>query len=98
MRVPVVAICANTVRAESSLRSKRSRSVAQRSLRLRRFAPALRLTGFLSFLLMGAAAHAWPVDVAITVPAGDIHFERPAAIDWAEIEDPKVATLEVLHS
>jgi Flp pilus assembly secretin CpaC len=38
------------------------------------------------------------VDVAVSVAAGDVHFERPSAIDWAESADPSIATIEVLRS
>lgn len=49
-------------------------------------------------LFGGAPAWAWPVDVAVSVAAGDVHFERPSAIDWAESADPAIATIEVLRS
>lgn len=52
----------------------------------------------LAALLGGPSALAWPVDVAVTVAAGDVHFERPTAIDWAESADPSIATIEVLRS
>ena len=49
-------------------------------------------------LLVPFAAHAYPIDVAISVTAGDVHFERPTAIEWAEIADPKIATVERLET
>jgi hypothetical protein len=67
-------------------------------LRLRRVAPTLWLNGGALLLLISSSAHAWPVDVAVTVTNGDVHFERPAAIDWAEVDDPKIATVEVLQT
>jgi hypothetical protein len=45
----------------------------------------------------GAAA-AWPVDVQLDLEAGLEKFERPQAIDWVEVEDPKIATAEVMES
>lgn len=48
--------------------------------------------------LVAGGAWAWPVDVAVTVKSGDVHFERPAAIAWAESADPAIATIEVLRS
>jgi hypothetical protein len=48
--------------------------------------------------LFAGGAWAWPVDVAVTVKNGDVHFEHPAAIAWAESEDPSIATVEVLRS
>jgi Flp pilus assembly secretin CpaC len=49
-------------------------------------------------LVAGGAAWAWPVDVAVSVKNGDVHFERPSAIAWAESADPSIATIEVLRS
>ena len=43
-------------------------------------------------------AFAWPVDVVVDLEAGSERFERPSAIGWAQVEDPKIATAEVLES
>ncbi len=49
-------------------------------------------------LLASTAAAAWPVDAYVDVEAGAEKFVRPAAIEWAQVEDPKVATAEVMES
>lgn len=51
---------------------------------------------FAAQVLTPASAWAWPVDVYVDLEAGGIRFERLAAISWVEVEDPSVATVEVL--
>lgn len=61
-------------------------------------ASVLRVLVLVATFGVGGAAWAWPIDVSVSVPAGDVHFERPAAIDWAESADPSIATIEVMPS
>ncbi len=49
------------------------------------------------FLFMGAA-HAWPADVYVDLEQGREVFRRLAALEWVEVEDPSIATAEVLPS
>jgi hypothetical protein len=49
-------------------------------------------------LLVSASAGAWPVDVFFDLEVGRESFQRPSAISWIEIEDPRIATAEVLES
>lgn len=48
--------------------------------------------------LWPAGAQAWPVDVYTDVRVGEERFERLAAVQWAEVEDPTIAEAEVLPS
>ncbi len=41
---------------------------------------------------------AWPVDVVQDVEPGKEKFVKLGAIDWAEIEDPSIATVEVMET
>ena len=43
-------------------------------------------------------ASAWPVDVVQDLEIGKEKFVRLSSLDWFEVEDPKVATVEYLES
>lgn len=60
-------------------------------------APALARALWLLLLAAGAAC-AWPADVYVDLEAGAERFQRLSALDWVEVEDPSVATAEVLDS
>lgn len=49
-------------------------------------------------LLAAGAAYAWPADVYVDLEVGAERFQRLSALDWVEVEDPSVATAEVLDS
>jgi len=49
-------------------------------------------------ILSPGAALAWPVDVYVDVDAGGRWFQRLSTVDWVEVQDPKIATAEVLPS
>lgn len=49
-------------------------------------------------VLLPTMAFAWPVDVYEDLQAGKDEIRKLAAISWAEVEDPTVATVEVLPS
>ncbi len=48
--------------------------------------------------LCAGAAHAWPADVYVDLEPGREVFRRLAAVEWVEVEDPSVATAELLSS
>ncbi len=52
--------------------------------------------GALLALLVPALAWAWPVDLAVPLEPGKERFHKLAAVDWVEVEDPSVASAEVL--
>lgn len=52
--------------------------------------------GALLALLAPALAGAWPVDLAVSLETGKERFHKLATVDWVEVEDPAVATAEVL--
>jgi len=47
-------------------------------------------------LLVPAPALAWPVDLGVSVERGADRFHKLSAVDWVDVEDPSVATVEVL--
>jgi hypothetical protein len=49
-------------------------------------------------LLVPARALAWPVDVAVTLERGKDEFRKLTAVEWADVEDPSVASVEVLSA
>lgn len=49
-----------------------------------------------SLLLLPSYAFAWPVDLVFSLDSGTDRFHRLSAVDWVEVEDPSVATVEVL--
>ena len=46
--------------------------------------------------LLPAGALAWPVDVVFDTEAGKEKFTRVAEIDWVEVENPAIATVEAV--
>ena len=48
--------------------------------------------------LLSAPAQAWPVDVVQDLELGKEKFVHLSSLDWFEVEDPKVATVEYLES
>lgn len=55
------------------------------------------LLGVLAFLLlMPAPALAWPADLTVSVERGADRFHKLSAVEWVDVEDPSVATVEVL--
>ena len=55
------------------------------------------LLALLAVLLPRAAA-AWPVDVSEDLRPGEERFRRLSALEWVEVEDPSIATAEVMES
>jgi hypothetical protein len=49
-----------------------------------------------ALLLLPVSALAWPVDQAFSVESGADRFHKLTAVDWVDVEDPTVATVEVL--
>lgn len=49
-----------------------------------------------ALLLLPVSARAWPVDQAFSVESGADRFHKLTAVEWVEVEDPAVATVEVL--
>jgi hypothetical protein len=49
-------------------------------------------------LLLSTPAWAWPVDVVQDLEVGKEKFIRLSSLDWFEVEDPKVVTVEYLES
>ncbi|MBN1204277.1 MAG: pilus assembly protein N-terminal domain-containing protein [Myxococcaceae bacterium] len=47
-------------------------------------------------LLLPVKALAWPVDLVFSLESGTDRFHKLTAVDWVEVEDPSVATVEVL--
>jgi hypothetical protein len=47
-------------------------------------------------LLWPVTALAWPVDLVFPVERGAERFHKLSAVEWVEVEDPSVATVEVL--
>ena len=43
------------------------------------------------------ARRAWPVDLVVPLEAGKERFHKLSAVDWVEVEDPSIATAEVLE-
>jgi hypothetical protein len=50
----------------------------------------------LAALLLSLPAFAWPVDVVFPLESGAERFHKLTAVDWVDVEDPSVATVEVL--
>jgi Pilus formation protein N terminal region len=42
-------------------------------------------------------AGAWPVDLSMPLEVGKERFHRLSTVDWVEVEDPSIATAEVLR-
>ncbi len=49
-------------------------------------------------LLFSTPAFGWPVDVVHEVEVGKEKFVRLASLEWFEVEDPKMVTVEYLES
>jgi hypothetical protein len=49
-----------------------------------------------SLLLLPVKALAWPVDLVFPLERGTDRFHKLTAVDWVDVEDPSVATVEVL--
>jgi len=49
-----------------------------------------------TLLLLPVSALAWPVDLVFSLEAGTDRFHKLTAVEWVEVEDPSVATVEVL--
>ncbi|QRK09090.1 pilus assembly protein N-terminal domain-containing protein [Archangium violaceum] len=60
-----------------------------------RFSLFVPLAALLLGLLPPPAA-AWPVDVSVPLEAGKERFHKLSAVEWVEVEDPSIATAEVL--
>lgn len=57
----------------------------------------MRVVFLLAFLLLvPARALAWPVDMSVSVERGTDRFHKLSAVEWVDVEDPSVATVEVL--
>ncbi|MGZ3459514.1 MAG: pilus assembly protein N-terminal domain-containing protein [Archangium sp.] len=42
-------------------------------------------------------ARAWPVDLSMPLETGKERFHKLSGVDWVEVEDPSIATAEVLE-
>ncbi|HSP77419.1 MAG TPA: pilus assembly protein N-terminal domain-containing protein [Myxococcaceae bacterium] len=51
----------------------------------------------LFLLSLPLGAWAWPVDLRMPLEAGRERFHKLSAVDWVEVEDPTIATAEVLR-
>lgn len=51
----------------------------------------------LLWTLLPLRAGAWPVDMSMPLEAGKERFHKLSAVDWVEVEDPSIATAEVLE-
>lgn len=51
--------------------------------------------GLLALLAPGRAL-SWPVELVVPVEPGKERFQKLTAVDWVEVEDPSVASAEVL--
>lgn len=56
----------------------------------------LQSLGCAAVVLAAPGASAWPVDQAVDVPLGREHFVRFGALEWAELDDPSLADVEVM--
>ncbi|ADO69739.1 pilus assembly protein N-terminal domain-containing protein [Stigmatella aurantiaca] len=60
------------------------------------FAARLGAGGLAALLLLPTAVLAWPVDMRFSLESGADRFHKLSAVDWVEVEDPSIATAEVL--
>ncbi|HEX5750209.1 MAG TPA: pilus assembly protein N-terminal domain-containing protein [Archangium sp.] len=59
---------------------------------------ALPLLAFLAALLLAPLrASAWPVDLVMALEPGKERFHKLSVVDFVEVEDPSIATAEVLE-
>ncbi len=49
-----------------------------------------------ALLLLPSSALAWPVDLVFSLESGTDRFHKLSAVEWVEVEDPSVASVEVL--
>ena len=49
-----------------------------------------------TLLLLPVQALAWPVDLEFSLESGTDRFHKLTAVEWVDVEDPSVATAEVL--
>ncbi|XXF79347.1 hypothetical protein P2318_06230 [Myxococcaceae bacterium GXIMD 01537] len=54
------------------------------------------LVGLALLGLLPGPASAWPVDMAVSLESGTDRFHKLTAVEWADVEDPSVATVEVM--
>jgi hypothetical protein len=50
----------------------------------------------LALWLVAPGAGAWPVDLAVRLEPGKERFHKLSVVEWVEVEDPTLATAEVL--
>jgi len=60
------------------------------------FRAALGAVLFATLLLLPGSALAWPVDLVFSLETGTDRFHKLTAVEWVDVEDPSVATVEVL--
>ncbi|WP_225409835.1 pilus assembly protein N-terminal domain-containing protein [Stigmatella hybrida] len=60
------------------------------------FAARLRAGWLAALLCLPVPALAWPVDMRFSLESGGDRFHKLSAVDWVEVEDPAIATAEVL--
>jgi hypothetical protein len=60
------------------------------------FAARLRAGWLAALLGASTPALAWPVDLRFSLESGEDRFHKLSAVDWVEVEDPTLATAEVL--
>ncbi len=58
----------------------------------------LRLFAFAGLLLTSTPALAWPVDKVLELEVGKEQFLRVGSLDWFEVDDPQLVTVEQLES
>jgi hypothetical protein len=49
-----------------------------------------------TLLLLPLSALAWPVDLVFPLHTGEDRFHKLTAVDWVDVEDPSIASVEVL--
>ncbi|MBU8900494.1 pilus assembly protein N-terminal domain-containing protein [Corallococcus sp. M34] len=57
-------------------------------------ARGMSIVGGLLSLLLPALALGWPVDQRVSVEPGQERFQKLTAVDWVEVEDPSVVSVE----
>lgn len=58
--------------------------------------PLLALLAVLLLTLSPRRAAAWPVDLSMPLETGKERFHKLSVVEWVEVEDPSIATAEVL--
>ncbi|HYO53833.1 pilus assembly protein N-terminal domain-containing protein [Archangium sp.] len=59
--------------------------------------PLLAPLAVLLVALSSPRARAWPVDLSMRLEPGKERFHKLSVVDWVEVEDPSIATAEVLE-